>query len=299
MTILFVSYQNVSIAYLAIDGKSLSSAIAARLLYALFVAHVVAYAVVLKIPTSHNLFEYYINVATEAACFAWNSSITLIIINWLYNTKSLAVSLITWCILFGFVMLLICFSNYVREVYLVMSAEQKQSILGFESSAFALALAYSITVIIAASIYRNASTNYIAGTDDVNSTTDDSTGRSSDWLFFFYCILITLLLLCTPYAKQYLHSIQSSHNVNNKNDWDDSLGTSDLDQSVLKNLSSPGKRIFRPIRQLWKYCMQWDEEKHTVRKSTVMLIQTSFAFLIGSAWNLWSVLSFQVCIPIQ
>ncbi len=267
-----------------------------RLLFALCGAHVFTYLVILKTSPDSPNFEYNFSVATEIASFAWNSIITLVVVDWLYSTKSLAVALITWFFLFGFVAVVISFSNYFREVYFPMTQHQKECILDFESGTFALALAYSLTVIIAVVIYRNTSTNYVAGTDDLNSINDDSTTAASaaNWWFFLYSILLTGVLLYSPYINQYIHKSRGKTEDNNddvsKSDKVDSNSSNTLSKALLETVETKPS-LFQRIKD---YFFGWDKEHNTCRRSIIALVEIAFAYMIACAWNLWSTFSLQV-----
>lgn len=257
-----------------------------RLLYALFAAHALTYFVVLKISTEDKFFEYYFSVASEVASFAWNAIIVLIIINWLYSTESLALSLGVWFVMVAFVASVISCSNYFREVYFPLTEGQKNYILEFESGAFALSLAYSLTVIVAVTIYRNASTNYVAGTDDLNSSvTDDSpsSSQSENWWFFSYSVIITLILLFAPFVHKYLQKhIFVAETIE---ETDAAAQKKPETATIVQRLRLQG---------IFDYFLGWDKERQTCKRGLTSLIELGYAYLIASAWNVWSVLSFQV-----
>ena len=266
-----------------------------RLVFALFGAHVITYIVVLKTSPNSPNFEYNFSVATEIASFAWNSIVTLVVINWLYSTKSLLAALLTWFFLFGFIAAVISFSNFFREVYFPMTEHQKDCILDFESGTFALALAYSLTVIIAVVIYRNTSTNYVAGTDDLNSINDDSMTAASaeNWWFFIYCALLTGVLLYSPYIDQYMHKTGATTGNNEEavvSHSEHNATTSTLSKALLET-SETNPSCFHSIQE---YFFGWDKERNTCQRSLVALVEIGFAYMIACAWNLWSTLSLQV-----
>eukprot|EP01035_Chromulina_nebulosa_P032546 gene32546-43480_t len=285
-----------------IAGDILASEIAMRLVFALFGAHVLTYIVVLKTSPDSPNFEYNFSVATEIASFAWNSIITLVVINWLYSTKSLTAALLTWFFLFGFIAAVISFSNYFREVYFPMTEQQKDLILDFESGTFALAMAYSLTVIIAVVIYRNASTDYVAGTDDLNSINDDAATAASaaNWWFFLYCALLTGMLLYSPYIDQYIHNTGAKKEGNNEDSVshseqvDPNNASSTLSKALLETENKPS--CFHSVRE---YFLGWDKERNTCQRSLVALVEIGFAYMIACAWNLWSALSFQNFFPFE
>ena len=275
--------------------EDLSSEIVMRLLYALCGAHVFTYFVVLKTSADSPNFEYNFSVASEIASFAWSSIITLVVVNWLYSTKSIVAALLSWFFIFGFIAIVISLSNYFREVYFPMTEHQKDCILGFESETFSLALAYSLSIMIAVIFYKNASTNYVAGTDDLNSINDDSVTVASaeNWWFFLYSIFLTGVLLYSPYINQYFRNCRDT-----KEDNDDALNSDNVvDPNAMNTFSTAlldtetKPSLFHRVKE---YFFGWDKERNTCQRSLLALVEIGFAYMIASAWNLWATLSLQV-----
>jgi hypothetical protein len=174
------------------DAGHIHISIVVFVLYSLLCAHVIGYVVNFFVPFDHLLADYYVTIANDNASFAWSTTLTLIILSWLYTQEHASAAIAAWLVLIVFVCAIIYGSAYVQQVWLKPRHGVLQRLRTFESEAFALSIAYSVTVIIASSIYHNDSTNYLANTDDLNPIDDEGhRPKPQTWLFFGYLLTIT------------------------------------------------------------------------------------------------------------
>lgn len=243
--------------------------------------HLLMYFLTLSLPEHRVLYGFFVNIASDNTSFAWDSVVTLIIIKWLY-TSSATKAVIAWIFLLVIVTLIIRFTSWAHSKYLVSSDAARVLLRAFENEVFAFALAYSLTVILAESMYKNASTNYLAYTDDVAPVTDDkamiSTSSYRDYLFLLYTVCITAVLVGTQWIIDQKALASRQH----RNDSTDSFDK--------RRLLSEEERY-----PLWYQCgcaFVFGGAKN-YWKSIVPLLETTLSFLAGSAWHVWSVLSLQ------
>jgi hypothetical protein len=269
--------------------------------YTIFVAHIAGYLVALYVPYSNPLFDYYFTLATDNASFAWSSSITLVVLDKIYLAESLPLAFASWFCIVLAVCAIIYLVNYIQEVFLHMSATDLRSkIRDFESESFALALAYSFTVIIASSIYHNESTDYLSNTDDINSTTDDNASKNQlNWLFFVYVVIISVLMFSYQrymdnrikrrkmrkvarvlLEKELAHRPQSVVNPNHP------LSSPAIEEEIDEHLSCV-KNVLK------NYLLRWDEDKQC-HEAFKCFYYFTIGYSVSCGWYVWSILTFQV-----
>ncbi|RYH27198.1 hypothetical protein EON65_13835, partial [archaeon] len=172
-------------------GKAdLAVSITVQFIYALCVAHVLGYLAVFYLPSEHPLFQFTYTLITDNNAFAWNTTLTLIILKWLYDTESPSIAVVTWFILVLLVIAVIVLVNYLQVRCLHVNPIQRRLLSQFESESFSLAIAYSFTVILASLIYLPELED-----DEVISTNDDRFAeKEGSYLYFMYACLVTGLL---------------------------------------------------------------------------------------------------------
>jgi hypothetical protein len=169
--------------------------------YACFVAHVLGYLVAYFVPADHLASDYYSSLASDNAAFAWSSFLTLVIMNWVYSDYPIYDTVIAWICLVIFVIIFLYGANYLQAKLWKSQLALRRRLRDFESDCFALAVAYSFTVIIAASVYHDSATDYLSNTDDMDekilrNDENDPThaGGNYSWIFFVYTACATLAL---------------------------------------------------------------------------------------------------------
>lgn len=284
--------------------------IAINVIYALFIAHVIGYIVVLYVPETNELVDYYVDLANDNASFAWSTSLTLVILNWLYNTENVIIAIASWFILLFLVCCVIYVASFLQSRIIKPVPEIQQRLRNFESESFALAVAYSLTVIIAVSIYRNASTNYLSDTDDLNSTNDDGRDFSdASWLYLLYLLLITMLMVVyqrhlgfrkkRKEAKSMSISEENDNHGRNGENRDlfvsEDNDDSDLPMSMFADEDSDEEEEDSNSSQhaLWDWLCPWDRHRNCWRTFRAFYY-TSIGYLVSSGWTVWSLLTFEV-----
>jgi hypothetical protein len=278
-------------------------AIVLSLFYSLFIAHIGGFLVTYNINPKSQLFSYYFNVATENAGFAWKMTVSLIISKYLFSMKNLPWVILVWFLEIIVAIIFIYLSNYIQHNYFNASRKHISWILQFEGEAFALAIAYSFTLISASLIYVDASSSYLAGMDDYNAI-EGNEDESYNWLFIFYILGITTLLAyfqlysksegwdegdilsivnvreSSSNADTSNKSIESNNNIINNNDDDDENKLKIINQTTC-------------IEKIDRYLFNsWDPDGHT-KQSLFYLLNTTLGYIVGCSWYTWSVLTFQ------
>ena len=102
----------------AMIGNNTSDAIAINFVYSLFVAHGISYLIAVKVPSTWNLFPYVFRLSIENAGFAWLSTLTLIILKWMYQDKNPGLAFVAWVVLVVLVLILIILFGFIEYKYL-------------------------------------------------------------------------------------------------------------------------------------------------------------------------------------
>lgn len=307
----------------AVTGSGeIEESIIINVVYALFVAHLLGYLILLHVPDTNKLVDYYIDLANDNASFAWSTTLTLVILNWLYNSEHVMVSVIAWFALVLIVCFIIYAASYLQATYIKPSPEIQKRLQIFESESFALAVAYSLTVIIAVTIYRNASTNYLSDTDDLNATNDDGKDFSSaSWFFLLYLLLITLVMVTYQRHLGFRKKRKEAMAVNETDGnevldekqrlfysegdddsdaelrvslfTDDDGSDSETEEDNPTKSSSISYKINSISHALWQIFFPWDTQRHCWKTFRAFYF-TSIGYLVSSGWTVWSLLTFEV-----
>lgn len=280
-----------------------------ELFYTVFIAHIAGYLVNFFIPTSNILFEYYLSLATDNASFAWSSTFTLIILKYLYHDPATIWSaMFVWLFIIFVVCIIIYIVNYIQEVYFHLSTtERRYNIRSFESECFSLAIAYTLTVIIAVSIYHNESTDYLSNTDDINSVNDDNSQQNDlNWLFFVYVVIISILMFSyqawmnrrikkakmKQVAQALIESTSFSGNPLTK-----SVDQSHLVHPRLRKFQDEEPdcmdKISTFVLNVYHRIMFWDTDKQAYI-AFASFYYTTIAYTVSCGWYMWSILTVQV-----
>lgn len=263
-------------------------------LYTVLFAHTAGYLVALYIPDSNPLFEYFHALATDNASFAWSSSFTLLTLKYLYTMDTPWIALGVWCGFLLFVCIIIYLVNYVQERYLKLSStELRTKLRDFESESFALAVAYSFTVIVAACIYHNESTDYLANTDDINSTNDDYSAKNDlNWLFFMYICILSIGLF------SYQRYIDNRIRKRKMKRVSKALLESEFGESISSGINKGVEEIdhiddqFSYLRDIRNYMLFWDEDRQA-REAFKCFYYTAIGYFVACGWYIWAILTFQ------
>ncbi len=243
---------------------------------------------------------------------------TLAVINWLYSDLPLSFSFATWFVLLCIVLSVIYLTKFIQQKFLTTwSKDSKYLLRNFESRAFALGITYSFTVILAASIYKNASTSYLSNTDDVSPVSDDSLDHPMDWLFFAYVLFITasLILVQTRLDKRLDERLEEcseggDNNSNSQQHTQNPLSSNDrfnyksnvktaASSSSNKNNTNSDSGINETVAErkrnscFLSCCYFWDDDLSTL-EAYRCFVMTAFGDLVACGWFIWSLLSFQV-----
>ena len=158
--------------------------------YAFLVAQAVGVCVAITMDHSSLSFNYFMNVCSECTGFAWKEFVVMIMLKWLFVNRNMGYAVGAWLIVvfgaFGGVYIF----NAVLALYSKPRADIYNSLRKFNSDAFALAIAFSFTLVIASELYP-ASGN-LAGADDIVLDPDDALEVShGGWYFAGYAVFIT------------------------------------------------------------------------------------------------------------
>lgn len=287
-------------------------------LYSLFVAHIVGYITNWFVPLEHPLASYYVDIANDNAAFGWSTTITLVILNWLYKKQRVAIALVAWMFLIFIVCCIIYFAGYFQRFYLKPSLLIHYRLRVFESEAFALAAAYSVTVIIASSIYHNESTDYLSNTDDLNLSLDNdsnSTLSRSSWYFFTYAFVWTVLLVI---YQRYLDKSSLSSKLSSD---DNSIKPHSVEKCIVDGEIILEESDCDPIENYITDYDKGNECEENIEDSNIGPITSSaetvlfswdhnnrcrntyrsfyytfIGYMVSCAWTVWALLSFEVSI---
>lgn len=253
-------------------------------IYSLFFGYILGIYVMMnsKRWISVQKFSNYIHqVAIQNASFAWYSTVSLIILKRIYNGSSynFGDAFAAWLVTFVVVILIIYTTNILRSIYHRNNIDDKSiaNLIEFDSGSFSLAIAFGFTIIIAAAIVSNESTDYITGVDDLSPTNDDN-GDSHDISvpYIAYVLFITFLVVGYEYYRIYREeSLESNQDHLHRK------------PSLSSNTLS---RFFRKTDAIF---FGWDE-KNITKTTLTELFRAIRGDLVTSAWYSWSILAFQV-----
>ncbi len=176
-----------SIALLSVD---LNVLIWVTFCYAFFVAQAVGVSVAICMDHSSLNFNYYINVCSECTGFAWKEFVVMIMLKWLFVNKNMVYASGAWLMVLIGAFVGVHVFNAVLALYYKPPAHIYNALRKFNSDAFALAIAFSFTLVIASELYP-ASGN-LAGADDVIEVANEALeDANSGWYFVAYAFFIT------------------------------------------------------------------------------------------------------------
>lgn len=298
---------------LMVGSSNLAVILAVHFLYALIIAHALGYVVVLYLPKEHPLFNYMYSLAADNSSFAWNNTITVVILKWLYDTENVHIALIAWAVMVVLVVLVICLVSYLQEASIAMSAEQRASIRDFESDSFALAIAYSLTIIFASSLF------FPHDSDDDALTDDAISPDLYSWYFLIYLLVMTMLIASYQAYLHYQHVLRRRrhHRDNHRDAAYDHLLPSEHDLRLLPDdeedddeeeeeeevevaLSTLEMTYGEPTdmdqqaapKGCCAWLFSWDPSGQCVQ-SLYCLYYTCLGYLVACGWHVWAVLTFQ------
>jgi len=158
--------------------------------YAFFLAQAIGITVAIRMDRSNISFNYFMNVCSECTGFAWKEFVTMIMLKWLFVNRDIGYAVGAWLLVvlgaFGGVYIF----NAVLALYYKPAADIYNALRKFNSDAFALAIAFSFTLVIASELYP-ASSN-MAGADDIVLNPDDALeDTNGGWYFVGYAFFIT------------------------------------------------------------------------------------------------------------
>lgn len=296
-----------------IGSGDIRDRIIVELFYTIFIAHVAGYLIAFFVPTSNVLFDYYLSLATDNASFAWSSTITLIILKYLYHDPATVWSaLLVWILIIIVVCLIIYIVNYIQEVYFHLSTtERRVNIRSFESECFSLAIAYALTVIVAVAIYHNESTDYLSNTDDINPTNDDNSQKNDlNWLFFVYVVIISILMFSyqawmNRRIKKKKMKMVAQVLIERTSFTGNPIQAKASGGAEKSNFMLPKLRKFQDeepdcmdkievfMLNLYHRIMFWDDDKQAYI-AFASFYYTTIAYTVSCGWYMWSILTVQV-----
>ena len=267
-------------------GDNLPLIITLNFIYALVFGHILGFIIMVKVETETILHTYLIRLAIENASFAWLQTFSLIILKRLYNNDSQHIGPVlgAWIVSVTIVLSLVYATNYLRHVIFPITSKKIQThLLEFDSETFALAIAFTFTIIIASLIYSNESSNYITGIDDVQPLDNDyELDNSVDWLYLLYAMFVTVIVTIIEYYNGFprLSPYITATHEPLLNLSDERL--SSLTTTTTNTFSNRFNQIF----------FNWDNDNNAKHAFT-HLFMTTRGYLVASAWYAYSVLSFQ------
>jgi hypothetical protein len=276
----------------AIDDET-SLIIALNFIYSLFFGYILGVYIMVNSSSMTYLqkFSTYIHsVAIENASFAWFSTVSLIILKRVYDGSShnFGDAFAAWLVTVFIVILIIYVTNIGRRIYRGKNIDEKivSNLIEFDSGSFSLAIAFGFTIIIAAAIVSNESTNYLSGVDDVTSTNDDSgDGHDVSIPYIAYVFFITGLVVGYEYYRIYREEVIEARLQANESIQD-------------KSSSSTSNFLSHFIKKVDSMFFAWDERNIT-KKTLSELFAAIRGDLVTCAWYSWSILAFQVCSSIH
>jgi len=165
--------------------------------YAFFCAQVMGIVVATKLNPSYISFHYFMHVCSECTGFAWKEYVVLIMLKWLFINKNVAVAAGAWALLVFCAFLGVYFFNAILALYFSHLGQTTYSNLRkFNTDAFALAIAFSWTLVVASEMYPAHKSHDLAGTDDVLEDPEDALKDDSGGYYFLaYAIFITVAMV--------------------------------------------------------------------------------------------------------
>lgn len=241
-------------------------------------SHVIGFYVAINIPRDGKLQKFYSRIALENGSFSWKTFISLVVTTFLTSVQHVALLIPLWILIVALVTGFVILSNYLQIAFLTLSSEISQDLQVYDGEIFSLSIAYSLTLIVAASVYVDASSNYLTQLDDDTSINGNSKDKNLDWLFIIYVVSITFVVVVMNSYMRKRYNNQSHEDKSTNKDGSKAQG---------------GKGILACVVDSFKETfLFWDKSGHTINSLQYLYIATA-GYMVACAWYTWSVLSFQ------
>ena len=189
------SISRASSSLIALTSNDLSTLIAVQFLYAFCVVQFIGILIASTFDHKGVCFDYYMHVITECTGFAWKEFVVLVMLKWLFVIKNPGYAIGAWILIVICAFAGVYIFNCILALYVNPPAHIYAKLRSFNTDAFALAIAFSFTLAIAAEFYPTDSSSSLAGTDDVVEEPNDALKDSNaGWGFIFYAIGITIIV---------------------------------------------------------------------------------------------------------
>ncbi len=146
---------------LALTSTDLTTLIWITFAYGFFVVQAIGIAIATLMDHASDSFSYYMHVISECAGFAWKEYVALIMLKWLFVNKNVGMAAGAWMILVFCAFLCIYAFNAALALYFKPKGHVYASLRKFNSDAFALAIAFSFTLVIASEILSSNNCNTV------------------------------------------------------------------------------------------------------------------------------------------
>ena len=181
---------------LALTSTDLTTLIWVTFGYSVLFVQTLGILVCTKSDHSADSFHYYMHVCSECAGFAWKEFVVLIMLKWLFVNKNIGYATGAWLILVLCAFAGVYLFNAVLALYFKPTGKVFTSLRKFNSDAFALAISFSFTLVVASFLYPADSSHSLAGTDDIIKDPDSAIEdvHGAGWYFFAYAVFITVIM---------------------------------------------------------------------------------------------------------
>jgi len=153
------------------------------------------------------LYHFYLHIAIDTTSFAWKEACALLIAHEIINKHGIAPAIGVWFCILLFASMVIYIIRLISTEYLHVTPIRMKYLQTFESETFALAIAYSFTLIVAYLVYSTDTLFYFSGADD---DADSGTSFMDLWVFFIYAMLVTIVTATVQtYENQVTEGMQS------------------------------------------------------------------------------------------
>jgi uncharacterized membrane protein YjgN (DUF898 family) len=178
---------------LALTSEDLTTLIWVTFAYSFLIVQTIGMMVATRCDHKSPTFTYYMHVCSECAGFAWKEYVVLIMLKWLFVNKNVAMASGAWFLLVICAFIGVYIFNALLALYIKPAGHVYTSLRKFNSDAFALAISFSFTLVVASELYPSHSGHDLAGTDDIIHDPDTAIEDVdvSGWYFFTYSLFIT------------------------------------------------------------------------------------------------------------
>ena len=178
-----------------LSSTNLNVLIWAMFLYAFFGAQTCGFLVALFMDHSHINFRYFMTVCSECNGFAWKEFVVMIMLKWLFVNKDVGYAIGAWILLVACAFFIVYIFNALLTLYFKLPNHIYSCLRKYNSDAYALAIAFSFTLVIASELYPVESAGNLAGADDIVRNPDDALSEvSGGWIFLSYSFFITFFI---------------------------------------------------------------------------------------------------------